>query len=454
MFGGLKKSASRLALVAAAGVLSTGAYAADLGGDCCADLEERVAELEATTVRKGNRKMSVTLSGQVNRMIMNWNDGIRSGTIWGIDNTNSSTRFNLSGAAKISPTVSAGFNIVVEWAGGGRSVAVRQNNEDGAYLWGNAANGSGSGDGYLAMREASWYLDSAQVGRLTMGRITNESHVYVQAVDLGGIAVVAGAGGDLIGGSFTTVAAGTVDANNVYTTAGRGDLGNYFMDKAAPALRMDGLKYTTPTFGGFVAAASIGERDGQQWGVSLKYAGEFSGVRIAAGIGHERVNDCGSPIRAFATTTPPVAATDDDICGNGSKFQYTGGALALRHVPTGLFAQGAYLKRTGQDLTGADTVDGTNWTVQAGIAQNFFGVGQTSLYGEYMRANGFVESLAGTTTVGLGKSQGTMWGLGVVQVLDAATTDLYLGYRRFSTEDNAVKNENIGIISAGARVRF
>ena len=28
------------------------AFAADLGGDCCADLEERVAELEATTVDK------------------------------------------------------------------------------------------------------------------------------------------------------------------------------------------------------------------------------------------------------------------------------------------------------------------------------------------------------------------------------------------------------------------
>ena len=39
--------------------------AADLGGDCCADLEERVAELEATTVRKGNKKVSVTLSGWV-----------------------------------------------------------------------------------------------------------------------------------------------------------------------------------------------------------------------------------------------------------------------------------------------------------------------------------------------------------------------------------------------------
>ena len=30
--------------------------ATDLGGDCCADLEERVADLDATTVRKGTRK--------------------------------------------------------------------------------------------------------------------------------------------------------------------------------------------------------------------------------------------------------------------------------------------------------------------------------------------------------------------------------------------------------------
>ena len=41
------------------------ARAADLGGDCCADLEERVAELEATTARKGNRRVSLTISGQV-----------------------------------------------------------------------------------------------------------------------------------------------------------------------------------------------------------------------------------------------------------------------------------------------------------------------------------------------------------------------------------------------------
>ena len=85
MIGGLWKSTSTVALAAAAGLFVGGvavpsAKAADLGGDCCADLEERVAELEATTARKGNRRMSLTVSGQVSRSILYWNDGDRSGT--------------------------------------------------------------------------------------------------------------------------------------------------------------------------------------------------------------------------------------------------------------------------------------------------------------------------------------------------------------------------------------
>ncbi len=53
------------------GGLTTGsASAADLGGNCCADLEERIAELEATTARKGNRKVSLTVSGWVAEQAM------------------------------------------------------------------------------------------------------------------------------------------------------------------------------------------------------------------------------------------------------------------------------------------------------------------------------------------------------------------------------------------------
>src|SRR5512145_3421807 len=103
------KKSSLSALVAAgllAGGLSAGsASAADLGGNCCADLEERVAELEATTARKGNRKVSLTVYGWVNKGVLYWNDGGESNTYLGVDNTNYATRFGFRGDAKVSPTV-------------------------------------------------------------------------------------------------------------------------------------------------------------------------------------------------------------------------------------------------------------------------------------------------------------------------------------------------------------
>ena len=123
MIGGLWKSTSTAALFAAAGLFVGGvampsAKAADLGGDCCADLEERVAELEATTARKGNRRMSLTVSGQVSRSIIYWNDGDNSGRYAGVENHNVSTRFGFSGSAQISPNLIAGFEVLIEISGG------------------------------------------------------------------------------------------------------------------------------------------------------------------------------------------------------------------------------------------------------------------------------------------------------------------------------------------------
>jgi hypothetical protein len=68
---GLLVAGALICLVASVAFVKSG-RAADLGGDCCADLEDRVAELEATTVRKGNKKVSVTLYGQVNRAALFW----------------------------------------------------------------------------------------------------------------------------------------------------------------------------------------------------------------------------------------------------------------------------------------------------------------------------------------------------------------------------------------------
>jgi hypothetical protein len=133
MNGALMKASSRFAIAAALGlVVGVGSVrAADLGGNCCADLEERIAELEATTARKGNRKMSLTVTGQVHRSVIWYDDGHSSTTYYGLDNTNASSRFIFLGSARINPNVSMGFEIMIEIEAGGTSSKVNQFDEDG-----------------------------------------------------------------------------------------------------------------------------------------------------------------------------------------------------------------------------------------------------------------------------------------------------------------------------------
>jgi len=83
-----------ISIIVAALALNTGPIsAADLNGSCCADLDERIAELEATAASKGNRKMSLAISGSVNRLVLWWEDGRSSGTYYGLDNANLTSRF-------------------------------------------------------------------------------------------------------------------------------------------------------------------------------------------------------------------------------------------------------------------------------------------------------------------------------------------------------------------------
>ena len=160
MIGGLRGTASSMAIATllcagAAVFIPRPAVAADLGGDCCADLEERVAELEATTVRKGNKKVKVELYGQVNRVVNTWDDGSETNT-YVLNNSYSSTRFGLRGKAKISDDWSSGFQIEIEDEGN-LSKFVDQFND-------NPDNGS------LNLRRSAIYIESKKFGRVWLGQ--------------------------------------------------------------------------------------------------------------------------------------------------------------------------------------------------------------------------------------------------------------------------------------------
>jgi len=170
-------SASLLAIAAfsvigAVVILARPAKAADLGGDCCADLEERVAELEATTVRKGNTKVSVTFYGKVNKAVLFWDDGAIE-DVYVVDSSYESTRFGILGSAKIGGDWSAGFRLEVE----DRVAASQRVSQFDA---GNVEGPS------LRTRWSSMYLNNLRWGELRWGTtatpkydITKDTNVFV-----------------------------------------------------------------------------------------------------------------------------------------------------------------------------------------------------------------------------------------------------------------------------------
>jgi hypothetical protein len=431
------------------------------GGSCCADLEERVAELEATTARKGNRKVSLTVSGQVATAVMAWDAGtaggpvlnpiagnptIPSSDVYIADWTPAGgTYVSFTGSAKVSPSLSAGFQVVIAVTSGSRSHQVSQLDDDGGT----------AGDTEIVMTLGNWYLNHKSLGRLTVGR-ANTSTAGLSTIDLGGAGVSANASIGYWNRGF--IATGTLDifggvdvnsAANGWSHLLGGNTVN-----GASLSRANVVKYDSPVFGGFSVSGSWGEDN--MWDAALRYAGEFSGLRVAAGLGY-RYNYSG---------TGEVTRDNPSVDGpQPEQFIASGSVL---HVSSGLFVTGAYINQDN-DTAGAD--DTTLWYGQAGIAKNWTGLGKTVLYGEYARVedgaqnfsnNGqvvfFGPPAAGTNPSGIPAVDSTaqMWGLGVVQHVDAAAMELFLSYRRYSAEldIDGLDINDMDMVVGGARIRF
>lgn len=359
------------ALAAAAYYGTTMAKAADLGGNCCADLEERIAEMEATTARKGNRKVSVTISGQVNRALL-WIDDAHGM----IDNFNSPSRLTFSGAAKFNPQWSAGF--LIELAVGSAGDAAIASNGIATFV--NPFVGGGLGE--LTVRHNAVWIGTP-LGKVWLGHTSTATDGIVE-VNLANVNVVALPTASWLGfdGSRTQV-----------------------------------LKWESPTLAGFTLSASVSDSlatTTTPFDAALRYAGEFSGFRFAAGVGY----------------------ADND--GGTTRLS---GSASVMHVPTGLFVTG----QAGRIDGGAHVIGGT-----AGIERNFFGIGATTVFGEYAKADDVAATIGALgIPFAVPLVEATVVGFGIVQAVDALGTDVYASYR----------NVDLGfgdadVFMAGMRVKF
>lgn len=401
MIGGLFKSASRVALVAAAGIIAGGvaAQAADLGGNCCADLEERVAELEATTARKGNRKVSLTVYGQVNQSIV-WHDdewGYREGKATVRDNDAAMSRFGFRGEAAIRPDLKAGY--VIEIGLGSQDFGTGSDNTD-------------DGVGAFTVRHNYLYLSSQTFGRVNLGQ-TSQVTDGLYEINLANALVTPGGMDEsefMLHGHFAEVFSNGFDGS-----------------------RKQGVYYSTPTLAGFILSTGYSHDTQKEkyegdaadyWEVALRYAGEFNGVRLAAGIGYRAKEDDTAALKDSETIL---------------------GSASVMHTPTGLFVSGGYA--TTDDDNNAKDKDG--YWVMAGIEKNWFGPGATTLFGEYSEVD--FDSI---------DKKGSYYGAGIVQKIDSAAMDLYLNWRNYDANgdgdnyDGWHDSKDANVVVGGARIQF
>ena len=382
---------------AAGAVMSTAvtANAADFGGDCCADLEERVAELEATTARKGNRKVSLTIYGQVNAALMFWDTG-GADDVYVVENDSSSTRLGFKGKAKINHDISAGYRIELG-THSAESDRVDENNDD--------------GDGNrIEVRRSAMFLASKTYGKLTWG-LTGHAFYDTSKADLSGTHVVARNDGERYIEDFSLFNAnGTVNANADWNDIFPGDY-DFSRDNV--------IRYDSPTLAGFILSASWGEDD--QYSFAARYKGHYGNFKVAAAFGY-------------------------GIDEEGPRVEAYDGSISIMHTPSGLWVSASGGNREFVDA--ADEED--YYQVKAGIQQKWNSLGKTTIYGEYLHTEIDDVDRAGVTG-----AEGDLYGFGVVQKVDAAAMELYAGYRHYEADlTNGDSVQDAQTFVAGSRIKF
>ena len=422
-----------LSALAAAGLLAGGlsvgsANAADLGGDCCADLEERVAELEATTARKGNRKVSLTISGFVAQQLLYWDDGGENNLY--ITDTGSisiGSHVAFSGEAQIMPGWSAGYRINIEVMDND-SLTVNQFNDDG----GNAFAGAST----VGVENSYWFIRSEQLGTVSVGKQSGAADNQAILVDGSGSLVQANYVLYDVNGFLLRRSDGALSGVNYGALAACQTFG----DVVGAAADCEGdpnnnIKYTTPTFAGFSVSASYGEDD--VWGVSARYATELSGFKFAAAAAYTQRTD---------DNALPIAKANGGL--DAAAWQV--GAY-IQHVPTGLFVYGAYSEEDvnvsnaarGGGLNGPE---GQNWYIKAGLRQKWTPLGHTVLYGEYGENDD--KTFSGLFDAGVNNTQLEQYGVGIVQEIDAAAMSLWLAWRHYEADDIVCADQAAGSCAA------
>jgi Gram-negative porin len=207
--------------------------------------------------------LEVRLSGQVNRAIMNVDDGVQNNAFF-VDNDISSTRFRLSATAPVQPGLRAGAIFEAEFQSNPSNEVTFATQDIAATL---------------LERHMDVFLEGGW-GKGSLGQGDGAANGAME-VDLSGTAVAHWAGVTDIGGGFgfRDGAGGFVPGATIAGTINQQDFES----------RYDRVRYDTPKFAGFSVAGSWGTKDNGRdvHELALWYTGDFGGIgRVAGALGY------------------------------------------------------------------------------------------------------------------------------------------------------------------------
>jgi hypothetical protein len=245
------------------------------------------------------------------------------------------------------------------------------------------------------LRKAEVYLESKEYGKFWFGQGSMASDETAE-VDLSGTSVVGySLLSDMAGGPFFRLSDGTLSTVHV-----KDAFTNY--DGLSRKLR---VRYDTPSLGGFSLATSVGTQvvpdttDVAVWDVALRYDETFAEFKLGGAVAFSRPGDGNSTYDA---------------------------SMSLLHLATGisLTLAGGYSDK--------EAVDGRYGYVKLGYQADIFEVGKTAFSVDAY----FGKDIAGKD------SKSDAFGAQVVQNLDYLKTELYLGARTYSYEEEAADVED------------
>ena len=428
---------------------STAAIATDLA-PCCADLDARIAELEAATAEKGSAKIDVKLYGQVNQAIMAWDDGYERNAYL-VTNDASRTRFGFRGQSELSPDLSAIFLIEI----GVRTINSKRSDQ--------ISTRSG-----IDLRRMWWGATSKSIGTIHVGRAVTSLEEITEA----------NLAGTQRGGKYSDVEDSGLGLRlRAMSTPALSDVawrrlirhtGNQPGEGDAQA----GVRYISPTVAGFFASVSWGADD--MWDASIEYLGEISDFKVLGRAGYGQSKDSSEATSIECMATHVATAPNDADCA------FFGASLSIMHQPTGLYGNVAggwfedhNVKYAAAFAGLAPEAESSFFAAELGLQREWFGIGPTTLYGQIYRMDGGANARlpvpAGDAINSIGadaaiaSSTVNMWSAGITQDITSVDTKLYLLYRHYSADvmlagaaqiQASAPLEDLQILMGGALIKF